>query len=423
MMRVDRPNTASLAVVQPGLGSDTLSNLVGAMFPEVGSIETYTGKWRRRTRFPVLTSGVFSLRKRPVKRHRKVPEGIWIRKEADMALLIFSPPFRRVLFPSKWIMIGLVTAMVAEWNPWMDYKLIDTATANVLPDATVDVNVIPGLPSEYCVTTIDDCNEMHMSTDAQGLVAFQIFVNTSYLHYSDPVTSFVTKLDWPDEWTLVDGAFCEGGEGTFEYWGPGPYPLEITWPCSHRPHGMFLALELVLDVHGYGTLDFIGNTQVHIGCPPAGQSVNAFTGFGEAGTNCEYTDEPCHAAFGPWYCIPGVDQDSLLLVTTVGGTVHEEIVFGSGWGMDHSCHGAFDAVTDADWCSARVEDGVDPSENILVIDADASGLGPGQHESTVQVLYDGSGGAAARCLEVILDVAEPTSLIVTTWGRIKALYR
>jgi hypothetical protein len=295
------------------------------------------------------------------------------------------------------------------------FAVVGPATANVVPEAMVYFNVQPAGPPElYCQSTIWECAQMQQTTPDQGLIEFQIFILAS--SYGE-VTSFTADMTWPDEWGLVDGAFCHEGEGNLQYWGSNPHPLEITWPCP-GPDRLFMALHLVFEVHGYGKLT-TDNPSLWLGCPPGGYSVLATSMFGEAGTDCEYTDQPC--ADFDFDCEPSFASHELTLTTVVGGSAHGEIVFGASWGHMHQygCHGRFHANDGADWCAAEIQDGASQYTNLLVIDADAAGLDPGVYETWVQV----ESSTLARCVEVTLEVQEATAVSRVTWGTVKALYR
>jgi hypothetical protein len=295
------------------------------------------------------------------------------------------------------------------------FAVLGPADANVVPSAMVYFNVVPGgPPGAYCQTSIWECEQIQPTTPEQGLVEFQVFVATTL---GSPVTSFSADLIWPDEWTLVDGDYCRGGQGTFQYWGSNPHHLEITWPCTSH-HYLFMALDLVFDVHGYGKLT-TNDPSIWIGCPPAGYSVYAAAMFGEAGTECEYTDQPC--ADNNFACEPNFASHELALTSPAGGSAHGEILFSASWGHlgQYGCHGAYSALTGAAWCAAQVRDGETQYRNILVIDADAAELDPGLYETWVQV----RSSTLARCVEVALEVVEPTAARSVTWGMVKALYR
>ncbi len=288
--------------------------------------------------------------------------------------------------------------------------------ANVAPDAVIYFNVMPaGDPQSWCTSDITSCSQMSASTNQTGLIEFQIFIDSTW-HFGEPVANLTAELIWPSAWQFVDGAVCRDGTGSLEYWGSNPHELQLEWSCD-SVYEMFLAVTLVFDVQEYGRLEF-GESSLWIGCPPEGEGVLPVTGvWGEAGTECEYTNQPC--ATYTFDCIPGLQIDEMTLTTVPGGMAHGETHFGGWQWFDQGCHGAFHVVTGETWCSGYVEDGVDEYDNILMIDADATGMGVGTYETWVQVRGYGS----ARCLNLILEVREPTAVTNTSWGRVKTLYR
>ncbi len=293
------------------------------------------------------------------------------------------------------------------------------AFANVTPEAIVYFNVRPlGDPALYCTTAITGCEQMQNSTPLLGPVEFQIFIDPLVNQHGDiPVTNFTADLTWPDGWQLLDAAYCRGGSGTIHSGGSSPHRLVVDWDCTPMT-GMFLAADLVLNVTGHGYLTINGPVSVWLGCPPEGAAVVPITRVAEAGTDCEYTNNPC----GGGICVASFYQDELTLTTTPGGTAHGEMEFTASYGFpphEYGCHGAFQTRTGETWLSAHVEDGVEFYQNRLILDADATGLGPGQYQTWVQV----SSAAAARCVTINLVVQDGTPIRRLTWGCVKSLYR
>ncbi len=291
--------------------------------------------------------------------------------------------------------------------------------ANIQPEAILYCHVRPlGDPALYCTTNITECGQMTNSTPLQGPVEFQIFIDPLVdLHGDIPVTNFTAGVTWPDEWQLVDAAYCRDGYGTIDAGGSNPHDLVIDWDCAPMT-GMFLAATLVLNVTGHGYLAFSDPVSMWLGCPPEGGPVVPVRAYAEAGTDCEYTNNPCHGAI----CYASFHQDELTLTTTVDGTAHGELEFDASHGMppyEQGCHGYFQAETDATWLTPHIEDGLEYWENWLILDADASGLAPGEYQTWTKVYTS----ATARCVSIILDVQGGTPAHSATWGRVKALYR
>ncbi len=293
--------------------------------------------------------------------------------------------------------------------------------ANIAPEAIVFFNVMPAEdPQTYCTTEITDCSEMATSTSETGLIEFQIFIDP-YLYCGEPVAGLTGYMDWPDEWQFVDVAVCRGGVGFIDHSGSSPHYVQLGWPCD-PVDDMFLAVTLVFDVGDYGTLSFSWPPSLWIGCPPEGFEVEASSRIrGEAATECEYTNQPCAWRFS--YCKPCLTIDVMRLTAAPGGHAQDATVFRAEHWFDESCHGLFEVTTGEAWCSGHVEDGPEWYSNSLVIDADATNLEPGFHESWVRVHTTGVTTAIARCLNVIFEVQESTPAEKTSWGMLRNCYR
>jgi hypothetical protein len=280
------------------------------------------------------------------------------------------------------------------------------AGANPIPDAMVYFNVRPaGPPEDRCVTDITSCWDMHASTPAQGLVEFQIFVNPQRgIHDGIPVWDFWTYLTWPEAWTLVDTCF-NADDGALYFQGPGAGYLGCGWDCW-VPDSMFLAATLVFDVQGHGRLDTHGDCELGLDCP-SHYVVYPTAHFGEAGTGCEYTEFAC--ATNSYHCVPILTGLQVQLTAPEGGTAHDELPFTIDGYPYPICE--FTVNSEAPWATGYVVS-EEYSPGVLYVDADASGLEPGVHESEMQLVYDqvGGWGTLARCLPVILTV-EPASSV------------
>jgi hypothetical protein len=286
------------------------------------------------------------------------------------------------------------------------------AAANVTPEAVTYFNVMPaGDPQTWCTTNITNCSQMSMSTDQEGLIAFQIFIDP-YSHYGEAVTHFTANFDWPAAWQFVDFAVCPDGTGSYD-----PPGLQLDWPCVPR-NQMFLAATLVFNVHGYGRLSirYDGQNRLLIGCPPNTYEVTPNHAWAEAGTTCEYTHQPC-GAYGMFVCVPSGLADEMTLTAPSGGTAHGEDQF-TTYPEEVDCHGAFHVVTGASWCSGWVRY-TEYMQCFLMLDADATSLDPGTYQTWVQVYTT----SAARCLDLIFEVEPATPVLNTSWGRVKATYR
>jgi hypothetical protein len=289
--------------------------------------------------------------------------------------------------------------------------------ANTAPEAIVFFNVMPAEdPQTYCTTEITDCSEMATSTSETGLIEFQIFIDP-FSYHGEPVNAMAGYMDWPDEWQFIDAVVCRGGTGYVDDWGSSPHAFQLEWSCD-PVDDMFLAVTLVFDVGDYGRLSISGPSWLWIGCYPEGFDVVPVSRiWGEAGTECEYTNQPCRWKF--LYCEPCLTIDVMRLTAAPGGHAQDATVFRAEHWLEQSCHGLFEVTTGEAWCTAHVEDGPAWYSNILVIDADATNLEPGFHESWVRVHTTG----IARCLNVIFEVQESTPAEKTSWGMLRNCYR
>ncbi len=279
--------------------------------------------------------------------------------------------------------------------------------ANPIPDAAVYFNVRPAGPPELsCVTDITSCQEMHASTPAQGPVEFQIFIHLmSAIQDSIPILYFRTHLTWPSAWTLDDYCIIADG-GQCDELGPQEADLWLEWNCPY-PSAMFLAATLVFDVQGFGRLDTGGDCELYVTCAYPYEILVPTAHFGEAGTGCEFTDHPC--ATNGYHCVPILTGLQVQLTAPEGGTAHAELEFPITGYPYPICE--FTVNSEAPWATGYVMSEEYP-RGTLYVDADASGLDPGVHESQMQLVYDqvGGWGTLARCLPVTLTV-EPASSV------------
>jgi len=290
------------------------------------------------------------------------------------------------------------------------------ATANVIPETCMYFNVVPGGWSD-CQSSLTSCEDMTTTTSAQGQVEFQIFVQRLTL---DPVTSISSDyVAWPDSWTLIGGSVCRGGTGDlydFSY----SHVLQVAFPCTPPPQQLWMALDLVFDVQGYGKLDFGGTCNLYVGCPSQGHAELTYARSAEAGTGCEYTNEPCVCEMD-YYCYPQFSQPEYYLETFPGRIEHLEIPFYAGWCSNFHVH------TGETWCSGSTQD-AGAGHFLLELTADATGLDAGEYRSWVQVEW---GSTLARCIDLILSVRGEASVETpegqrnyrVTWGKLRALYR
>lgn len=296
---------------------------------------------------------------------------------------------------------------------WQISALVQTiperADANPIPDGMLYFNIRPaGPPEQYCATDITNCDELVPSTEDEGLLEFQIFIDPQQHWFGEiPVPYLRADLSWPDAWTLVDFGICRD---PFSWWfdtsGPGPHRLEIEGPCT-IPGPLFLAATLVFDVRDYGRLDTGESPVLWYGCPVTAE-VYPTAHYAEAGTGCEYTDQPC--VQWDFRCIPEVSGLEVLLTAPEGGSAHGELAFDISGYPYPPCE--MTVHSDADWATGYVTLEGMLWDGLLHVDANSSGLEPGIHQCEFQIAYDGAYNGArvrnARCLPVILTV-EPAS--------------
>lgn len=291
----------------------------------------------------------------------------------------------------------------------MASSLAQRIDANPIPDGMLYFNIRPaGPPEQYCVTNITDCDELVPTTEEEGLLEFQIFVDPQQRFYGEiPVPHFAVDLSWPDTWVLVDYGICrDPSDWYFDTAGTGPHRLEIEGPCT-VPGPLFLVATLVFDVRGYGRLDTGGSAVLWYNCPPTWE-VFPTAHYAEAGTRCEYTDQPC--VQWEFRCIPEIAGQEVRLTAPVGGSVSGELEFGISGYPFPPCE--MTAHSDADWATGYVTPEDITWHGLLHVNANAAGLEPGIHQCEFQIAYDGAYNGArvrnARCLPVILTV-EPAS--------------
>ena len=287
--------------------------------------------------------------------------------------------------------------------------------ANPVPDAMVYFNVRPaGPPEDLCGTEITHCREMIPSTESQGLLEFQIFIDPQQTwNGAVPVPYFAVDLSWPESWTFMDGRPCRDALGwSIDLSGPNPHLVEVAWPCT-VPDGLFLALTLVFDVQGYGILDTSGECTLWLDCPS--YPVYPTANHAEAGTECEYTNQPC--AKWSFRCVPEVGGMQLPMSAPEGGMAHGELEFTISGYPYPRCD--FTANSSEPWATGYVISNVNLQDAVLYVGADASGLEPGIHETEMQIVYDGTYDGApvqnARCLPVILTVEPATAVHDQPW--------
>ncbi len=281
------------------------------------------------------------------------------------------------------------------------------AEPNIAPDALLYFHVQPlGAPEELCLSDIDWCGDMHPSTPEQGLLEFQVFIDPQQgIHGELPIPWLGGEWAWPDAWSPVSVAFCNGGDGWFDFTGGNPHVLQAAWPCEFIPDEMFLAMTVVFDVHGYGRLEPVGDPVLVLGCGGDQVVVTPVADFAEAGTECEYSSQPCRA--GKWFCCEAeFDGDELAMRGRAGESAHAELGFEVA-DLCYRCSGLLHVHSDTPWLTGSIEDTANFWEFILVADADLADVPPGAYACELQVEEDSS---IARCLPVTVNVDEASAV-------------
>jgi hypothetical protein len=278
--------------------------------------------------------------------------------------------------------------------------------ANVLPPGNLFFDVVPwDNPYDYCYTAATSCEQLDPSKPETGGYLFQIFINPPEGYYGEPITGLFVDLYWPEEWYLSDFAFCSGGTGTLDWYGPNPHRLEISWPCTSVHEEMFLAATIVLGVWEFGVLAPEHNVQgaLQIGCPPGVIREYPLFQFAEAGTRCEHEMDPCGSYAYPG-CAAYFPVDVLHLAGEPGEAVHGELPFTAGYEGLGDC--APSVRADDEWAKVDLEDGAVPWEFTLGVSVDLTGMEPGTYTTNVHV----ASHWMERCAEVLLDVETPSGI-------------
>lgn len=325
-------------------------------------------------------------------------------------------------------MVGIVRGAPTLWIASFTTLLLAVCPpvlANVAPDAAVLIHVQQA--GGGC-DGVANCTAVENRTEQLGQVEFLLLFNARTLQSgAEPleIYRFHTDLVWPESWELVDGWWCSGGTGSFDWAGAGPHALDMEfWPCAELPRtwdGVFPLLRLIFnaDVPGrLGAESYWEGASTELGCPPNAFTVPTAVCFAEAGFACDYQEfscgysSPCGASFA----------DTLLQLSALpGGSAQAETELTVG----DLCSWV-QVETLADWLDVAVTE-IEPDHYRLLVTADALDLPPGDYDSWVRALLPQRG----RCLPVAFRVQDPTGVgelpagqaQETSWSRVKALYR
>jgi hypothetical protein len=182
----------------------------------------------------------------------------------------------------------------------------------------------------------------------------------------------------------------------FEVGGPNPHHLVMGWGCESIPDGMFLAMTIIFDVRDYGKFEPAGDCTLVLGCREPLYVIPAIS-FAEAGTECEYTQQPCTSYY---HCWPRFTVEGLELTGVEGGsasTTTEIELYEGCYCVGDEWH----VHSDMPWITGHVEAADDPWEFFLLVDADLAEVASGTYESELQVEWCES---VARCLPVTVTV-------------------
>jgi len=317
--------------------------------------------------------------------------------------------------PSPWI--ALFTTLLLAAAP--------LALANVAPETALLIHVQQ--PGDGC-DAVANCTAVANRTEQLGQVEFLLLFSARELQSgSEPleIYSFHTDLVWPESWVFVNGWWCSGATGSFDWEGAGPHALDMQfWPCAELPQtwdGVFPLARLIFntDVPGrIGAESYWDGASAVLGCPPSSFTVSTAVCFAEVGFACEYNEfscgysSPCGASFA---------DTQLELSALPGGSAQAETELTIG-----DLCGWFQVETLADWLDVGVTE-IEPDHYRLLVTADATDLPPGDYDSWVRALLPQRG----HCLPVAFRVQDPTGVEElpagqaqeTSWSRVKALYR
>lgn len=290
--------------------------------------------------------------------------------------------------------------------------------SNPLPAAMVFTHVqeVNPLFCEQC--PIEYCDQIQQYATLTGPVEFDLFVFTGgYVAVHD----LALNLQWPVEWTLVDWAVCQEGEGILEA-QDNQADFALTWPqCPEFPTEVFLAARLVFNVTGFGTLQVRDGTPgIYIGCPPDGFWDWPMCSGGQAGVECSYCYASCDLSL---VCRPNLTPGVLDLEAEQGTLIEEhlDVEFNGEF-----CTGSYSATEP--WIYLDVSF-LGPGQDELTVTIDTNTLAPGEYYAWIR-----GESHCVGCTRVLLNVLPamqsvpedpclPPSRDAETWGRVKALYR
>ena len=281
-------------------------------------------------------------------------------------------------------------------------------------------------PMTRCDTGVVECHQIVRSTTQQGEVVFFVFFMRGA--YSWPgetlcLQSIHTRLRWPTSWQLIDAEPCGGGSGGIN---PGTGALDLSWEYSYpyriadTPLHVVPVVRLRMLVGGEGRLDFpsyYGQVVLRHGCYGSTFETLPVQVLAEAGMGCGHAGAST-CGYRPDACDPTFATQEVALAADPGTIVEADVPFSVPMVYGYC---AYAVEPHAPWCAATAA--IDEyGRGNLHVQADATGLAPGEYGTTLEVSI--AAYRLIRCLAVTFEVQDrPTAVGTAGWGRVKVLYR
>jgi hypothetical protein len=287
-----------------------------------------------------------------------------------------------------------------------------TVLANPVPNHVAYTHIHPGTGDFCSALPVTTCEEIVQVTDATGVLSFDVILRwwdaLEWLYW--PETDAMFTIQWPAEWQFVDASACgsgavsvvhEGNRATFsiEHLESAPMSGELVGLCR-----------LVLDVTSEGS---ISGPDWYT---PEGTYLNG----GRISTcgDCVYAIcdglSPVH---------PALPSPVLELAADSSGTASGQFHVSSD-GPEDSGDIEYTFSTTAPWITLEADLLGDPGgwpEYDVTVTADAQTLGPGVHETWIEV----RSATCYECQRIVFTVPEtdPPAADEETWGSLKARFR
>jgi hypothetical protein len=291
--------------------------------------------------------------------------------------------------------------------------LTSPAWANALPECLILTHVeAAGDPCRH--NTITACEDIVQFTDLDGSLEFCLFIYPSYwLGDSLWISRFEAPVSWPEGWQLLQWHACGGGWGDFDVAGSGG-DLEVVWPePALIAEEVFLAACFRIYVDGFGRFECPGSSDIWLCRPPDEWNTYGMGIDARAADACSDCRVRCT---GSAYCRPRLSPEEVTLDVGMDWVVETAVRISAHTLSGELCDLTVD--TDVPWISIETTPiNWDTIEASLTIDS--SDLELGTHRAFLRA----TGGCMA-CGRLVLNVRQdPPSPDVTSWGRVKVLFR